>query len=168
MAYNQALALMYLCLLTVGILYLIRWSRARRENENELEDDSDFAYLSVREQLAIASKTADSIAEAEQLITDMQESAADDIIIMHIEWLGRDDQMHDISVSCDGINTATDCLISIGEREIHDLKSDLAHQCAILSSTGRSSRNCGQNEQKEGSDEYDETLHNLRSVYING
>lgn len=163
----DVLGMVYFFLLIVLIVYLVM----RRQPQKQEEPDNDFAYLTVREQLAAASQTADMIAEAEQLIADMEESNADDILVLHIEWLGRDDQMHELSLNCDGINTATACMTEIGEREINDLKNDLAQQCAVLSEHGRSRQNrrhYGRNPEGEGSESIDEVVSTLRSSYLNG
>lgn len=165
--YDGALGIVYLFLLIAAVVYLVKHSRYAEE---ETEQEDDFEYLTVREQLAIANRTADSIAEAEQLVTDMQESAAEDIMMLHIEWIGRDDRRHEISFGCDGYNTATACMIEISEREIHDLKNDLAHQCAVLSERGRSRRNRVQIDADRRGEaiEVDETLHALRNAYLDG
>lgn len=164
--YDGALGIVYLFLLIAAVVHLVKRNRYAEETEPE----DDFEYLTVREQLAIANKTADSIAEAEQLITDMQESAIEDIMVLHIEWIGRDDRRHEISFGCDGYNTATACMIEISEREVHDLKNDLAHQCVILSERGRSRRNRVQIDADRRGEaiKVDETLHALRNAYLDG
>lgn len=165
--YDGALGVFYLFLLIAAVVYL---AKRNRHASKETEPEDDFAYLTVREQLAIANSTADSIAEAEQLITDMQESAAEDIMMLHIEWIGRDDRRHEISFGCDGYNTATTCMIEISEREIHDLKNDLAHQCAVLSERGRNRLNRVQigADRRGEAIQIDETLHALRDAYLDG
>lgn len=165
-SYNEALGIFYLFLLIAALVYLAK-RRARYDEEHE----SDFSYLSVREQLAVANRTADTIAEAEQLITDMQESDESDVLVLHIEWLGRDDKMHEMSIDCNGINTATECMIEISDREINMLKTELAHQCAILSERGRHRIICRKNIEYsagEGSADIDEIVHTMRSNYLNG
>lgn len=165
--YDGALGIVYLFLLIAAVVYL---TKRNRHVDEDSEQEDDYEYLTVREQLAIANRTADSIAEAEQLVTDMQESAAEDIMMLHIEWIGRDDRRHEISFGCDGYNTATACMIEISEREIHDLKNDLAHQCAVLSERGRSRRNRVQIDADRRGEaiEVDETLHALRNAYLDG
>lgn len=164
--YDGALGIFYLFLLIAAVVYLVK----RKGHAEETEPEDDFEYLTVREQLAIANRTADTIAEAEQLVTDMQESAAEDIMMLHIEWIGRDDRRHELSFGCDGYNTATACMIEISEREIHDLKNDLAHQCAVLSDRGRSRRNRVQIDADRRGEaiKVDEALHALRSAYLDG
>ena len=164
MTYNQALGILYLFLLICLIVYLAK----KRIEKDRNDEGSDFAYLTVREQLAVASRTAETIAEAEQLIEDMQESRSDDVMMLHIEWIGRDDRHHTIALACDGYNTSTACMIEISEREINDLKNDLAHQCSVLSERGRSRLNRGQNDASRRGEaiEIDEEVHALRSLYL--
>lgn len=164
--YDGALGIFYLFLLIAAVVYLVKRSR---HAEDETEPDDDFEYLTVREQLAIANQTADSIAEAEQLITDMQESAVEDVMVLHIAWLGRDNMQHTIALDCNGCNTSTECMIQISEREISDLKNDLAKQIAILSDRGRRRLNRRQNgAEQKGEGSIDEIVSALRSSYLNG
>lgn len=167
MAYNDALGILYLFLLIALIVYL---AMRRYQSDRSEEPDTDFACFTVREQLAIANRTAETLGEAEQLITDMQESRAEDVMMLHIEWIGRDAQQHEITLGCDGYNTATACMIEIGEREVNDLKNELACQCAILSDCGRHRQKRGQIDAVRRGEaiEYDEAMHALRSAYLDG
>ena len=165
MTYNKALGIFYLFLLICLIGYLVK----KRIEKDRNDEGSDFAYLTVREQLAVANRTAETIAEAEQLIEDMQESRSDDVMMLHVEWIGRDDRHHTIALACDGYNTSTACMIEISEREINDLKNTLAHQCAVLSESGRSRINGGHNDASRRGEaiEIDEEVHAMRSLYLN-
>lgn len=165
--YDGALGIVYLFLLIAAVVYL---TKRNRHADEDSEQEDDFEYLTVREQLAIANRTADSIAEAEQLITDMQESAVEDVMVLHIAWLGRDNKRHTIALDCNGCNTSTECMIQISEREIHDLKNDLAHQCAVLSERGRNRLNRVQIDADRRGEaiQIDETLHALRDAYLDG
>ena len=66
----------------MALVCLMMWL-AKKTQELAEEDDEpdDFAYLTVREQIAEAKATSDALGEAEQLITDMQECTPDDVII---------------------------------------------------------------------------------------
>lgn len=167
MTYNEALGILYLFLLIALIVYL---AMHRYQKDQSGKQDNDFACFTVREQLALANRTAEKIAEAEQLITDMQESRIEDIIMLHIEWIGRDDRQHEISLGCDGYNMATACMIEIGEREANDLKNELAYQCAVLSDRGRDRQKRSQIDaiRRGEAIEHDEAMHTLRSVYYDG
>lgn len=167
MTYNKALAILYMILLIALIVYLAN----KRLQNDKIEDheEIDFSHLTVKEQLAIANKTAETISDLEQLITDMQESRLEDVMMLHIEWIGRDDRQHQISLGCDGYNTATQCMIEIGEREAIDMKNELAYQCAALSDHARHRQNRGQISMIRRGEalEDDEAMHALRSIYIN-
>ena len=150
-----------LCALIVAVIF------ARKARASVHRDD--FEYLTVREQLAIANNTADTIAELEQLCTDMECSDKDDVMILHLEWIGRDNEAHALDLACDGTNTCTEDMIEISECEINDLKNDLSHQLAILSGDGRSRRNSRQNNRlAEGGKSIAEIVSALRAAHLNG
>lgn len=151
-------------LVIVGAVY---WIFIRRTKDSVRSDD--FEYLSVREQIATANETAETISELEELITDMQESKPRDVMVLHVEWIGRDNEKHAIDLSCDGRNTCTDAMVEICDAEINGLKNTLAYQCAVLSGDIRHRQNRRKNERarKEGID-LDETVSALRSQHLNG
>lgn len=156
--FGMVLILMILCT-------MIWLAKKTRELAEEEDGQDDFAYLTVREQIAEAKETSDALGEAEQLITDMQECTPDDVIIMRIEWIGHDDEEHEMELYCDGSNTAAECLAEIGEREAHELEQLLSRQCAILSGHKRSRQSCRQRyvfARGEESDDVDEALHGMR------
>ncbi len=150
----------------MAIVCSMMWlARKTRELADEQDEPDDFAYLTVREQIAEAKATSDALGEAEQLITDMQECTPDDVIIMRIEWVGHDAEEHMMELYCNGSNTSAECFAEIGEREAHDLEQLLSRQCAILSGHKRSGKNCGRNyafSRGEGSADADEVLHGMR------
>lgn len=153
----------YLVLMIAAAIYILAKKIRRRVHGDEFE------YLTVREQLAIANETADIISEMEQLETDVQESHADDVMVLHMEWIGRDNERHAVDLSCDGRNTISGCMEEICERQIHDLKNELAHQCAVLSDDARRRNKRRQYVQhQEGEGSIDETVSALRSAYLDG
>jgi hypothetical protein len=113
------------------------------KDDAEYDDDAecDFELLTRREQLAAAKETADAINDLEQMQTDIECSNADDILMLHIEWIGRDGVKREHELYCDGINTGSECMIQIAERGIHDMRQELAYQCGVLSERGRSAKN---------------------------
>lgn len=153
-------------ILILMILCTMIWlAKKTRELAEEQDEPDDFAYLTVREQIAEAKATSDALGEAEQLITDMQECTPDDVIIMRIEWVGHDDEEHEMELYCDGSNTAAECLAEIGEREAHELEQLLSRQCAVLSGNKRrrqSSRQSYSFVRGEESGDVDEALHGMR------
>ena len=158
--FGMILILMILC----AMIWLAKKTRELSEEE---DGQDDFAYLTVREQIAAAKETSDALGEAEQLITDMQECTPDDVIIMRIEWVGHDDEEHEMELYCDGSNTAAECLAEIGEREAHELEQLLSRQCAILSGHKRSRQSCRQRygfARGEESGDVDESLRGMRGA----
>lgn len=157
--FGMILILMILC----AMIWL---AKKTRELAGEEDGQDDFAFLTVREQIAEAKATSDALGEAEQLITDMQECTPDDVIIMRIEWVGHDDEEHEMELYCDGSNTAAECLAEIGEREAHELEQLLSRQCAILSGHKRrrqsSRRSYAAARGEEG--DVDETLRGMRGA----
>lgn len=153
-------------ILILMILCTMIWlAKKTRELAEEQDEPDDFAYLTVREQIAGAKATSDALGEAEQLITDMQECTPDDVIVMRIEWVGHDDEEHEMELYCDGINTAAECFAEIGEREAHELEQLLSRQCAILSGHKRSRQSCRQSfdfVRGEDSGDVDEVLRRVR------
>lgn len=107
---------------------------AKTQRQGEEEDErNDFDYLSVREQIAAAHKTADTIGDLEQLLTDLQQSCEEDITVLHMEWIGRDNEKHEYDLYCNGTDAATECMAAITECEVHDLRGLLAYQCEAIS-----------------------------------
>lgn len=159
--FGMILILMILC----AMIWLAKKTRELSEEE---DGQDDFAYLTVREQIAEAKATSDALGEAEQLITDMQECTPDDVIIMRIEWVGHDDEEHEMELYCDGSNTAAECFAEIGEREAHELEQLLSRQCAVLSGHQRrrqSSRRSYAAARGE-EDDVDEALRGMRGADI--
>lgn len=151
-------------MLIVGAVF---WIFVRKVKGRVQADD--FEYLSVREQLATANETAETISELEELSTDMQESTRDDVMMLHVEWIGRDGEKHAVVLACDGMNTCTDAMSEICETEISSLKNTLAHQCAVLSGNGRHRRNCRKIERAQGEGlRIAEKVSALRAHYLNG
>lgn len=152
-------------ILILMILCAMMWlAKKTRELTEEQDEPDDFAYLTVREQIAEAKATSDALGEAEQLITDMQECTPDDVIIMRIEWVGHDDEEHEMELYCDGSNTAAECLAEIGEREAHELEQLLSRQCAILSGHKRSRQSSRRSyaAARGEDDDVDEALRGMR------
>lgn len=143
-------------------MFVLLFVRKRNDTADEpSEERTDFDYLSVREQIAAAKETADQVGDMEQLLTDLAESCEDDVIILHIEWVGRDAEQHAYDLYCDGEDTATECMTEITEREIHDLRQALAYQCAVL---GRHRQNHRQNDfDAIGDEAYDQAVRAVRS-----
>lgn len=149
-------------LLAMFALMIVGLRKPDSEAEPQ-EERTDFDYLSVREQIAAAKQTADQVGDMEQLLTDLEESCADDVIILHIEWVGRDAEQHAYDLYCDGEDTATECMAEITEREIYDLRHALSYQLAVL---GRHRQNHRQNDYAAAGDSaYEEAMSAVRNSY---
>lgn len=118
----------------------------QEEDEEEPEQETDFEYLTVREQLAAANAVSDSVADMEQLRTDLAACSPDDLLGVRITWLGSDGREHQYDLMCNGEDTASECLDSIAARESYELRALLSHQCAVLARGTRSTQNCTQND----------------------
>lgn len=169
MAGNDYHVAVFVICVFVGLLILANMKRPELSNEEDAEDDDvSFEYLTVREQLDTAQTTSDALGDMEQLITDMDIVSDDDILVIHIEWLGKDNANHSYDLYADGSNTVTECMAAIAERESAELRRALAYQCGVLSRHTRSGKNSGKNYAKrargEGSD-IDKALSDMRNAH---
>ena len=127
--------------ISIIIVFLIKLIQPPSDDE-PAEDDGgayDFELLTRREQLATAKETADAINDLECLQTDIDCSNADDVLMLHIEWIGRDGQKREHELYCDGMNTSSEGMSAIAEREIHELRQALSYQCGVLAKDNRGS-----------------------------
>lgn len=166
---SQWIGGLYLVALIALMFYWILFKRTPADSDQTQDDD--FSYLTIREQLAAAQETSDALGEAEQLITDMAESDEDDIMVLHLEWIGRDNAAHEMSLYCDGVNTASECMTAIADRAVCELRQTLSRQCRMLKTAGRHRPNGRQNGSAaagEEDDPDDETLSMLRHGHQHG
>ena len=146
------------------------WSYHHRYDDADAEEseepESGFAFLTVREQLAAANTVADKIGEMEQLQTDIAESTPEDLLTVHMEWIGRDNKQHAYDLLCTGTDTASESLTAAAERESYMLREVLSRQCSALSGAERRTQNETQNEEKpEGEWWRDKAMHSVRRHY---
>lgn len=147
----------------VGIKLLRSYRRQDPEEEEPEEEPTAFEYLTVREQIAAAKTLSDKIGEMEQLQTDLIESTPDDLLCVHLEWIGRDGAAHAYDLMCSGSDTASEGLAAAAERESYMLRGTLSRQCATLSASTRRTQNGTQNEWKRRGEWYDgETVRDVR------
>lgn len=122
------------------IVFLVKLIQPPAGDDEPAEDDGgayDFELLTRREQLATAKETADAINDLECLQTDIDCSNADDVLMLHIEWIGRDGVKREHELYCDGMNTSSEGMSAIAEREIHELRQALSYQCGVLAKDNR-------------------------------
>ncbi|MBO7275333.1 MAG: hypothetical protein J6V15_03050 [Clostridia bacterium] len=147
----------------VGIKLLRSYRRQEPEEEEPEEEPTAFEYLTVREQIAAAKTLSDKIGEMEQLQTDLVESTPDDLLCVHLEWIGRDGAAHAYDLMCSGSDTASDGLTAAAERESYMLRGTLSRQCATLSAATQRTQNGTQNEWECKGEWCDgEAVHNVR------
>ena len=132
------------------IVFLVKLISPPKHDADDDAEDYDFELLTRREQLATAKETADAINDLEQMQTDIECSNADDILMLHIEWIGRDGVKREHELYCDGMNTNSECMEQIAEREIHEMRQALSYQCGVLSRHGRSTPNSYANDENAG------------------
>lgn len=127
---------------------LRRPAAPEEEPEEEPEPETNFEFLTVREQLAAANAVSDEIDAMEQLQNDLAECSPDDVLGLHLMWVGFDGTEHEYDILCNGSDTASECMAAIAARESHDLRVRLSHQCAVLARGTRSTQNCTQNDEE--------------------
>ena len=129
-------------------LILARLWRSEPEEEPDEEADDDFDLLTVSEKVAATKQTSDDLHSMEQLITELDTCSEERQTVVRVSWTGEDGERHEHDLFCDGMNTATECLREIAEREAHDLRKVLAYQCETLAASTRSRRNGRRNGRK--------------------
>lgn len=132
---------MYISLIICGIVliwYVSRQIRLRREVE---EGNTEFDLATVNEKFSMAADTRQNLNHMEQLITDIDICNESAQKVLHLQWMGDDDAMHDYDLYLDGENTATECMREIAVRECFELRGALSYQLEILArETRRPSR----------------------------
>ena len=117
-------------------------------DEETDEETADFDLATVSEKFEIAHETNKALDDMEQLLTDLDTCTTDRQTVVQIRWLGDDGENHEHDLYCDGMNTATECLREIAEREAHDLRRLLAYQCQTLAGATRGRKIGGKNRRK--------------------
>lgn len=130
----------------IGLILARLW-KSEPEEEPEEEPD-DFDLMTVSEKFEAAKQTSDDLHGMEQLVTELDTCSAERQTVVQISWTGEDGETHEHDLFCDGMNTATECLREIAERETHDLRRVLAYQCETLAAETRSRRNGRRNGRK--------------------
>ena len=123
-------------LLIVGVaILLVISSRIEKKKKSEYVD---FDLAGMNEKLNIADETRKGLNAMEELATDIQTSSPDLQIVIHLTWVSHDGEPREYDLYIDGCNTASDAMNMIIEREINDLRTALAYECAALSYETRS------------------------------
>lgn len=110
------------------------------------EEYTDFDLMSVREKIRNVWWTSDAIEDLEQLQTDLKLcDPRTNVKAITLSWIGDDDENHEYTILCDGVNLNTEAIDEIAEREIYELRADLSYKTAVLSECTRSGKNGGKN-----------------------
>ena len=153
-------AFLLMCYTIFGI-WMFRKINPQKQEEEPEQDESDFAFLSVREQVETVKNTSDALQDLENLELSLEESTVDDVVVIRMEWMSRDGKNHALEVYCNGSDTASESLCTLAEAEIHETKKALAYQCETLAKRTRSTQNCAQNVKKtryRGGEDIDKIL----------
>ena len=118
-------------LLILGIIFLI-YVDVQIERRKEEYRDAEFDLATVNEKIIKADQTRINLNAMEQLATDLRVSSPEMQIVLQITWLDFNGESHVYDLYCDGINTATESMQAVTEREIFELREALAYQCAEL------------------------------------
>lgn len=122
---------MNVALLILGIILLI-YVDVQIERRKVEHRDAEFDLATVNEKIIKADQTRINLNAMEQLATDLRVSSPEMQIVLQITWLDFNGESHVYDLYCDGINTATESMQAVTEREIFELREALAYQCAEL------------------------------------
>lgn len=122
---------MNVALLILGIILLI-YVDVQIERRKVEHRDAEFDLATVNEKIIKADQTRINLNAMEQLATDLRVSSPEMQIVLQITWLDFNGESHVYDLYCDGINTATESMQAVTEREIYELREALAYQCAEL------------------------------------
>lgn len=118
-------------LLILGIILLI-YVDVQIERRKVEYRDAEFDLATVNEKIIKADQTRINLNAMEQLATDLRVSSPEMQIVLQITWLDFNGDSHVYDLYCDGINTATESMQAVTEREIYELREALTYQCAEL------------------------------------
>lgn len=119
-------------LLILGIILLIYVDVQIERRKAEEYRDAEFDLATVNEKIIKADQTRINLNAMEQLATDLRVSSPEMQIVLQITWLDFNGESHVYDLYCDGINTATESMQAVTEREIYELREALAYQLADL------------------------------------
>ena len=136
---------MNIALLILGIIFLI-YVDVQIERRKEEYRDAEFDLATVNEKIIKADQTRINLNAMEQLATDLRVSSPEMQIVLQITWLDFNGESHVYDLYCDGINTATESMQAVTEREIYELREALAYQLADLNRETMHERNNERND----------------------
>lgn len=109
-------------------------------DEDDIEPLYYFDYLTFNEKFLEVQNSSDRLHAIEQLKEDVSCCTPDSQLPITITWISpADGEQHEYEVFCDGLNTTTECILDIIDREEYEIQMRLSRQCERLSSTARGS-----------------------------
>lgn len=124
---------MNIALLILGLIFLIYVSvQIERKKKSEEYHDTEFDLSTVNEKLIRADQTRIDLNSMESLLTDLSVASPEMQIVLRLTWLDLDGEQHTYDLYCDGINTASESMRSVSEREVFELREALSYQLADL------------------------------------
>ena len=109
-------------------------------DEDDIEPLYYFDYLTFNEKFLEVQNSSMRLQAIEQLKEDVTSCSPDNQLPITLSWSSlADGEQHEYDIYCDGLNTATECILDIIDREEHETQFRLSRQCERLSSTARGS-----------------------------
>lgn len=159
-------ALLVLC---YGIFGWWLWQKAQSAGSSEPDvpedDEPEFEYLSVQEQIETVRRTSDALAVLESLQAEIDDSTENDILPIHIEFMARNGETHELEVYCNGTNITAETLTDLVQAEIYTRKRTLAYQCEVLARQTRHRKNSRKNREMRGGERIDQILREVRGTH---
>lgn len=157
-------AFLLMCYTIFGI-WMFRKINPQKQEEEPEQDESDFAFLSVREQVETVKKTSDTLADLEDLQLQIEESNEDSLLPVCLSWMSRNGEIHELEIFVDGIGISTECLHTLTEAEIHDTRKALSYQCQVLAKAARSRKKGRKDVVWGGGEDIDQVLREVRGSH---
>lgn len=138
----------------IGFVFIISgiavWSilcvLAKRDMDKHIDgsDNSEeaieyFDYFTFAEKFQEVRDIGDKLESIEALMSDLDMCDVDSQLAVQISWISNDGKNREYTIMCDGINTSTEALYDISERESFYLRSALSYRCSKLSDVSQGS-----------------------------
>lgn len=153
-----------LSIIGIAAIWYISMQIKRRRAEF---GNTEFDLATVNEKFSMAADTRESLNAMEQLVTDIDICNATAQKVLHLQWLGEDEETHEYDLYLDGQNTATECMREIAVREIFDLRGSLSYQIERLAEItrnvdGKAVRKPMHFKKRRGVNDYEKAMCDLR------
>lgn len=128
-----------LTLAAIGIYAAVKDYKRMRDDESEPELADYFDYLTFTEKFQEVKDISEKLESIEALIGDLDLCDDDSQLAVQLSWVSSDGKTHEYTIMCDGMNTSTEALYDISERESFYLRSALSYRCSKLSDVSQGS-----------------------------